>query len=86
MEVNPLTIDEARWVKKFQALMKKCPSNRLGAFTTGDPEITLYDKTVLSTYLDSNRRDERDEVVIHHELGTMLASINMPFKVDTLCG
>lgn len=86
MGVAPLTAPEIKWVKEFQALMKKCPTKRLGAYTTGDASLSLYDKPMFETYRENASRDNRDDVIIHDELGTVLANIVMPFQVDGVCG
>lgn len=91
--VEPLTAEEKKWLKQFQSLMNRCPSRRLGAFTIGDPDLTIYDKEVFDDYrfnLESCAKNQhsadRDDVEIHHELGTVLAHITMPFPVDGVCG
>ena len=41
---QPLTQTEKDWLAKLQALLDECPSSRLGAYTIGDPELSLYDR------------------------------------------
>ena len=43
--IEPLTATETRWLKKLNKLLAECPSNRLGFFTTGDANLSVYDKT-----------------------------------------
>lgn len=86
MTVKQLTAAEAAWLKQFQALMEKCPSKRLGAYTVGDADLTIYDKSVHDKHLKANPREERDDTAVHAELGTVLISIKMPFQVDGVCG
>lgn len=38
-----LTKAEAKWIADMQELLASCPSKRLGFFTIGDPDITVYD-------------------------------------------
>jgi hypothetical protein len=40
------TREEALWVKKIQKLLNGCPSDRLGFYTIGDNDITIFDNTV----------------------------------------
>lgn len=40
-----LTKEEKAWVKKVNALLAKCPSDRIGFYTIGDPTVFLYDLT-----------------------------------------
>jgi hypothetical protein len=84
--VEPLTAEEKKWLKQFQAIMKRCPSKRLGAFTIGDADLSIYDKAVFDDYRANKRSEDQDDVHIHRELGTVLASIAMPFQVDGVCG
>lgn len=41
--VEPLTKEEAAWIKKLEKVLKACPSNRLGLITIGDPSLTVFD-------------------------------------------
>lgn len=40
-----LTKEEKKWVKQMNALLKKCPSKRIGFYTIGDEDIGIYDKS-----------------------------------------
>ena len=42
---EPLTKQEAAWIKKLQKVLRECPSERLGFYVTGDPMVTIYDRT-----------------------------------------
>lgn len=39
-----LTAKERKWVEELQAVLDACPSKRLGFFTVGDPQISIYDR------------------------------------------
>ena len=41
---SELTKEERRWVKRVQKVLNACPSDRIGFYTVGDPDIALYDK------------------------------------------
>lgn len=41
-----LTKAEAAWIAKIQKLLDSPPSDRLGFYTTGDPEVTIYDRSL----------------------------------------
>jgi hypothetical protein len=86
--VKPLTAAETKWLDKLQALLDKCPSERLGAFTIGDPSLSIYDKTYFDDFRNSQEysRDEPDDVYVHEKLGTVLYYLDMPFQVDGVCG
>jgi hypothetical protein len=40
-----LTKAELKWIKDVQTVLDSCPSNRLGFYTIGDPDVTIYDRT-----------------------------------------
>lgn len=40
-----LTAKEKRWVSDVQRVLDKCPSKRIGFYTIGDNDISLYDKS-----------------------------------------
>lgn len=40
-----LTSDERKWLADLQAVLDACPSKRLGFYTIGDPEVSVYDHT-----------------------------------------
>jgi len=87
MAVKPLTPAEKKWVNQLQDVLNLCPTKRLGAFTIGDPELAIYDKPVFDAYRKTmHHRDERDDVQIHDELGTVLVRLSMPFQVDGVSG
>lgn len=87
MAVKPLTPAEKKWVNQLQEVLNLCPTKRLGAFIIGDHDLSIYDKPFFDAYRKTMHfRDERDDVNIHHELGTVLVRINMPFQVDGVSG
>lgn len=86
MGSKKLTPAESKWIKQLQELVANCPSKRMGAYTTGDAEIAIYDKPVFDTYRADNNSDMRDDVHIHEQLGTVLARVQMPFNVEGVCG
>jgi hypothetical protein len=86
MAAKKLTTAEKKWVDELQAVLNKCPSKRLGAYTTGDADLKIYDKPVFDAYRDANPRDDRDDVIVHQEIGTVLDSIDTPFQVDGVAG
>lgn len=51
MTVKPLTQAEKKWIDQLQKILDSCPSKRLGAFTIGDADFSIYDKPVFDAYL-----------------------------------
>ena len=77
-----LTADEARWIKRLQRVLNDCPSDRLGFYTTGDPDVTIYDK---SNGAEDDAR-ELDFYQIVEDHGAWLAIVKFPACVDATCG
>lgn len=78
-----LTKEEAKWVKQVNALLKKCPSKRLGFFTIGDREVFLYDITHQGE-IDDNHGDL---VLALNRTGYGFEeSIYFPNQVQGVCG
>lgn len=42
--MSKLTKAEKEWIEKVQAVLNECPSQRLGFFTIGDSNISVFDK------------------------------------------
>jgi hypothetical protein len=38
-----LTRDELKWLRRVQRALDACPSDRLGFYTTGDRNVTVFD-------------------------------------------
>lgn len=86
MSAKPLTKAEAKWIADLQALLNKCPSKRLAAYTIGDPDLVIYDSSfsgAIDDMLDSSKKDVCQVVAM---LGAELASITFPFPVESTAG
>jgi hypothetical protein len=86
MKVKPLTKAERDWIHNLQAVLNECPSDRLGAYTIGDPCLSIYDsrfETQINTLLDSGNIDFCTAV---DELGADLGQLQMPFPVHSTAG
>lgn len=79
---TPLTPAERAWVKKVNEVLKECPSKRLGFYTIGDHDITVYDKT-FDPAID---KDGRDFGVAADALGVVLDFITFPSNVHSTAG
>jgi len=84
--MTSLTKVEAAWVKRLQKVLDECPSDRIGAFTVGDPTITLYDRS----------RDQEIDAVLEagnieycqavSKVGAELTELKFPFQVHSTSG
>jgi hypothetical protein len=43
--MSELNRREAAWIRKLQNVLDECPSDRIGFYTIGDSDVTLYDRT-----------------------------------------
>lgn len=86
MQKSPLTQTEKDWLLKLQALLDECPSSRLGAYTIGDPDLSLYDRRFepeINKLLDTGKYDFCTAVA---DLGVDLGSLKFPFDVHSTAG
>lgn len=87
MPAKPLTQAEKKWLADLQAVLDACPSDRLGAFTVGDPDVGFFDHKVYKAWLLANPRAELD---VGEELrvsgADLHACVRFPFNVDSRAG
>jgi hypothetical protein len=51
---------ELEWITKVQGILDECPSKRLGFYTIGDSEVSIYDlrkEEKIGDILDEGRHD-----------------------------
>ena len=46
MAPAPISKEEKAWLRKLERLLMAPPTDRLGLYTTGDFELTVYDRTL----------------------------------------
>lgn len=86
-EISELTKEEKAWVRKLQKVLNQCPSERLGAYTIGDNNIIIYDKSKeesINQLMDE--RGQMDFCVAVDELDAELIRIDTPFQVYSTAG
>lgn len=84
--MSELTDEESKWLKKLNALMKKCPSDRLGFYTIGDPYVEIYDKSFDREIDDIMMNSNKDFGPTVHELDAKLGTIKFPSNVASTSG
>lgn len=85
MSAKPLSAKEKQWISDLQAVLDKCPSSRLGFFTTGDSTVTVVDLPVTNAWEDKNGTDQDYCIAVMHaksELGTL----TFPADVQSTAG
>jgi hypothetical protein len=84
---SKLTKEEKSWLRKVQNLLNKCPSDRIGFFTTGDNDVTVYDcsrKQEIDEFELADIGDEYCQCI--SEVGADLGSLTFPNQVLNLPG
>ena len=80
--MSKMTKEESGWVRKMNILISKCPSDRIGFFTIGDPVIHLYDRDLVdSLNIDGDLIDS-----IKSKNAGFTESLDFPHRVDGVCG
>lgn len=79
-----LTKEEKAWVKKLNKVLAECPSDRLGFYTIGDPQIELYDRT----HQNEIEEDGGDlvRILARNDWGFDDSTLYFPAAVDGVCG
>lgn len=55
-----LTAEERKWLRKVQKALNECPSDRIGFYTIGDPQLVIYDRSKeeeIEAIMDSSHSD-----------------------------
>lgn len=84
-KMKPLTVAEKKWLAKLEAVLAECPSERFTAYTIGDPNVTIYDKSFEPEV--SELCEGGDDVCIAvDKVGCELAIVRFPFAVQSTAG
>jgi hypothetical protein len=86
VKTKKLTKAERDWLNKLQAVLDECPSDRLGAYTIGDPSINIYDSRFESEINEIIDSGNADFCTATDKLGADLAALKMPFAVHSTAG
>lgn len=86
MAAKKLTKAENAWLDELEAVMKRCPSPRLQSYTTGDNNITFYDKPVADAWEAKHPHEQLDAGELHERAGSRLRSIYGNFLIDSCAG
>jgi hypothetical protein len=76
---------EKKWLKDVQAVLDRCPSDRLGFFTIGDPDVTVIDQPETDKYERANNPGG-DYCNTVEKAGTCLGRLNFPANVHSTAG
>lgn len=84
--MSELTDDELKWIKKLNALLQKCPSDRLGFYTVGDPRVEVYDTAFEGEIEEIMNRSNSDFGPAVDKVGARLGSLRFPANVASTAG
>lgn len=84
---KPLTAKERAWAEELNRVLQACPSKRIGAFTIGDANLSLYDKE-LEARPDIQKAVMRasDFCIGVRETGIGLAVVHSAFQIHSTAG
>jgi hypothetical protein len=85
-EVRNLTKEEAAWVRKVQRLLNNPPSDRLGFYTIGDNDVTVYDSSLQAEIDARYDQMEGDFGNAVEDCGAFLGVLNFPNNVHSTAG
>ena len=81
-----MTKEEDAWVKKVQRLLSNPPSDRLGFYTVGDHDVTVYDasrQAEIDAAYDAGSMEFSGAV---EDCDAVLGRLNFPNQVHSTAG
>lgn len=75
---------EAAWVKRLQRVLNDCPSDRMGFYTTGDSDVTVYDRS-LDREIDDAQIGNMEFCNAVEECDATFAKVIFPGNVASTC-
>ena len=82
-----LTKTERAWLDKLQNVLNECPSSRLGFYTIGDADLTIYDRKKESKIEDLQDRRGFDFGPAAGEIGALFEyQLAFPSNVHSTAG
>ena len=81
-----LTKAEKAWIAKLQKVLNECPSDRIGAYTIGDPDLELYDRTLDASIEALQEDSSMDFCTAVEEVGGDLGCLKFPFPIHSTAG
>ncbi|MGL6052306.1 MAG: hypothetical protein ACRC16_20360 [Aeromonas salmonicida] len=85
-KMKKLTAAEKQWIAKLEAVLSECPSSRIHAFTFGDENITLYDKSLDGEIAELQGHKNYDFGPAAYKVGAILYVVDFPFPVHSTAG
>lgn len=88
MPQSKLTAAERRWLEKLQQLLDECPTDRLQAYTIGDPYLTIFDGSKMEEINDIITASgfHKDFCNAAEDAQANLSPLRFPFNVHSTAG
>lgn len=77
---------ERAWLDELQEVLNRCPSERLGFFTIGDPIIYVYDRSKDQEIDDHQDRHNREYCHSVRALDADFCDLDFPAAVHSTVG
>ncbi|RKR64004.1 hypothetical protein C7387_0681 [Yokenella regensburgei] len=82
-----LTKEEKAWVKKLNALLANCPSNRIAFATIGDCDVTLFDVARYNDICDEVDTNGSEFIPAAERIGAAFPEVlSFPNQVESTAG
>ena len=82
IKVKPLSGREQAWIDRLQKVLDACPTKRIGFYTIGDAELSIYDRR-FDDVIDDLNFDFCTGVA---ELDAELSNVRFPSLVHSTSG
>ena len=82
---KPLSKRETAWIARLQKVLDACPNKRLGFFTIGDQNVTVYDRR-FDSIIEGYPYNNMDFCTVVDELGIDLGTVDFPAEVHSTAG
>lgn len=87
IRAKALTPEERKWLASLQSLLDQCPSERLGFYTIGDNDVTLFDVKVRDKWHQAQGCPSTDiHEEISHSGADLDAALTFPSNVESRAG
>lgn len=86
MPAEPLTKAEEAWLTKLQKVLDECPSDRMEAYTIGDPDLVIFDNKYSEQINERIAGGRSDFGPASEQLGANIYCLKMPFPVHSTSG
>jgi hypothetical protein len=86
LKTGNLTQKERAWLVELETVMARCPTRRMHCYTTGDNDLTFYDKRVSDAWEKAHPHEQLDAGELHARAGSELARVVGNFNIDSCAG